>query len=154
MEFVHAESEGHLRHVRELFTEYAASLGFNLNFQDFEKELAELPGEYAPPEGCLLLAIYDTRIAGCVALRKIAHGICEMKRLYVRPEYRGEGIGRGLAKAIIKEAHKIGYTRMRLDTVPAMKEAIALYRSLGFRSTEPYRYNPLEGAMFMELRLR
>lgn len=153
LRFVQAESAENLGHVRELFTEYAASLGFDLCFQNFEKELAELPGEYARPDGCLLLALYETQLAGCVALRKITAGIGEMKRLYVRPEFRGKGVGKGLAVAIIKEAGKIGYARMRLDTVPTMKEAIALYRSLGFKSIEPYRNNPIEGAIFMELTL-
>jgi putative acetyltransferase len=143
----------YLHQIKELFTEYAESLGFDLCFQDFDKELAELPGEYSFPDGCLLLALYETQIAGCVGLRKIAEGVCEMKRLYVRPEFRGKGIGKKLAIEIIEEASKIGYTHMRLDTVPSMKEAIALYRSLGFKEIEPYRYNPMEGAIFMELTL-
>lgn len=151
VKFVHAESEEHLGYLRELFREYATSLGFDLSFQDFERELAELPGEYVPPDGCLLLAFYEKQIAGCVALRMISEGICEMKRLYVRSGFRGKGIGRGLAVAIIEEARKIGYTRMRLDTLPSMKETIPLYRSLGFKNIEPYRYNPIEGTMFMEL---
>jgi putative acetyltransferase len=148
-----AESEEDLRHVRELISEYVASLGFDLRFQHFDEEFAELPGDYAPPDGYLLLATYETKMAGCVALRKIGEGVCEMKRLYVRPEFRGKGIGKDLAVAIVQEAHKIGYTHMRLDTVPSMKEAIALYRSLGFKEIRPYRHNPIEGAMFMELTL-
>lgn len=154
MKLVYAESEKHLSHVRELFTEYAASLGFDLCFQNFDKELAKLPGEYAPPNGCLIIAIDGTQVVGCVALRKLVNDICEMKRLYVRPVFRGKGIGRELVKAIIDEAKKIGYTHMRLDTVPVMKEAIALYRSMGFYEIEPYRYNPIEGAVFMELTLK
>ncbi len=154
VKFVQAEFGEDLCQVRQLFTEYAASLDFDLCFQNFEDELAELPGEYAPPDGRLLLALCETHIAGCVALRKLTGGICEMKRLYVRPEFRGKGIGRGLAVAIIDEARKIGYSRMRLDTVPSMKEAIALYQSLRFKSIEPYRYNPIECTMFMELTLR
>ena len=153
VKLLQADSEENLRHIRKLFKEYAHSLGFDLHFQEFNKELAELPGEYAPPEGCLLLAMYETKVAGCVALRKMYEGVCEMKRLYVRPEFRGKGIGKSLAKAIIDEARKIGYEQMRLDTVPFMKEAIALYRALGFKEIEPYRYNPIEGAKFMELNL-
>ena len=151
---IQAENEEHLQQIRELFTEYATTLNFDLCFQDFKRELEELPGEYMPPEGRLLLALYNGQVAGCIALRKLSEGICEMKRLYVKPEFRRKGIGRALAVAIIQEAQKQGYEYMRLDTVPSMKEAIALYRSLGFKRIPPYRYNPIEGAMFMELSLR
>jgi len=153
MEVIQVHSPGHLAVARELFSEYAASLGFDLGFQDVAQELAGLPGAYAPPEGRILLAAVHGQTAGCVALRKLADGVCEMKRLYVRPEFRGKGIGRGLAVAIIDEAHRIGYARMRLDTVPSMTEAIALYRALGFTLTEPYRHNPIPGTLFMELDL-
>jgi len=140
-----------LEFTKTLFEEYAESLDFDLDFQDFDKELADFPGDYAPPKGCLLLAEDEDKIAGCVALRELSEGVCEMKRLYVKPQFRGLGIGKNLAEAIIQEAQKIGYTRIRLDTAPSMQEARALYMSLGFKKISPYRYNPIEGAEFMEL---
>src|ERR1700730_3980011 len=153
-EIIDARSPDDIEHARQLFKEYAAWLEIDLCFQNFAKELAELPGEYAPPTGRLFLASKDTGIAGCVALRKIGEGICEIKRLFVRSEFRGQGLGRQLAEAIIQEAKQIGYERMRLDTLPPkMNDAIALYRSLGFEEIEPYYNNLVPGAKFMELKL-
>lgn len=150
---LNAETEDHLAEARRLFQEYAASLGFDLGFQGFEAELAELPGAYAPPRGRLLLAFQGDRPAGCVALRELEDGVCEMKRLYVRPDFQGLGIGRALAEAVLQEARGIGYSRMRLDTVPAMARAQGLYHALGFREIPAYRFNPVPGTVFLELRL-
>jgi len=150
--FVFAESPGDITQARALFEEYAAWLGINLCFQNFDKELAGLPGDYAPPNGRLLFAFDKEQLAGCVALRKIGEGVCEMKRLFVRPEFRGRGVGRKLTEAIIEEARRIGYQRMRLDTLPPkMNVAVGVYRSLGFKEIEAYYNNPVEGATFMEL---
>jgi putative acetyltransferase len=154
LNILRAESAKDIELVRELFLEYAQSLNFHLCFQDFERELAELPGEYAQPYGLLLLLMSEGKAAGCVALRKIDGNVCEMKRLYVRPEFRGKGLGKKLTLAVIDEAKKIGYRFMRLDTVSSMREAIKLYQLLGFRKIEPYRQNPIEGAIFMELDLK
>jgi len=154
-EIIRAQSVEDIEHARTLFKEYAAWLEIDLCFQNFEKELAELPGEYAPPNGRLFLASKDTEIAGCVAMRQIGEGTCEIKRLFVRPKFRGQGLGRKLAEAMIREAKQLGYARMRLDTLPPkMNDAIALYRSLGFVEIEPYYNNPVPGATFMELKLR
>ena len=149
-----AESPAQIAQARELFLEYAQSLGFSLCFQNFDKELAGLPGDYAPPEGRLLLADYEGQLAGCVALHNLEPQVCEMKRLYLRPQFRGKGLGRVLAGRIIAEARQIGYQRMRLDTVePVMKDAVAMYRRIGFQEIAPYRANPIAGAMYMELQL-
>lgn len=140
--------------ARELFLEYSKSLGFSLCFQNFDQELAGLPGDYAPPRGRLLLADYEGQVAGCVALHELQPGICEMKRLYLRPQFRGKGLGRVLADHIISEARQIGYKHMRLDTVePMMKDAVAMYRRLGFKEIAPYCANPIAGALYMELEL-
>jgi ribosomal protein S18 acetylase RimI-like enzyme len=152
--FAQAESPAQLAQARELFLEYAQSLGFSLCFQNFDKELASLPGGYAPPEGRLLLADQDGQLAGCIALHKLEPGVCEMKRLYLRPRFRGKGLGRALADHIIAEARQIGYQRMRLDTVePVMKDAVAMYRKLGFKEIAPYCPNPMSGVIYMELEL-
>ncbi|MFZ0319539.1 MAG: GNAT family N-acetyltransferase [Candidatus Sulfotelmatobacter sp.] len=152
--FVQAESSAQVDQARELFLEYAQSLGFSLRFQNFDQELAALPSDYAPPEGRLLLAEYEGQLAGCVALHKLDEATCEMKRLYLRPQFRGKGIGRALADRIISEARQIGYRHMRLDTVePVMKDAVAMYRKFGFKEVAPYRPNPIAGAMYMELQL-
>jgi GNAT superfamily N-acetyltransferase len=142
-----------IREVRALFEEYARSLGVDLGFQGFEQELAGLPGAYAPPLGRLLLARDGATPAGCVAVRPLEPDICEMKRLYVGPSFRGSGLGRRLAEAAVREARAAGHYRMRLDTLAAMRPARALYRALGFRPIAPYRHNPLPGTEFLELDL-
>lgn len=152
--FVQAETSDQIAQARELFLEYAQSLGFSLCFQNFDKELANLPGDYSPPDGRLFLAEFAGELAGCVALHRLEEGICEMKRLYLRQRFRGKGLGRAIADRIIAEARQIGYQRMRLDTVePVMKDAVAMYRSLGFRQIAPYCANPIAGALYMELLL-
>ena len=149
MQFVDGHVDEHVPTVRTLFEEYAASLGVDLGFQDFERELAELPGEYVPPAGRLLLAL-DAEPAGCVALRPFEPGVCEMKRLFVRPAHRGSGLGRLLAQAIVEAGRDAGYERMRLDTLPSMAAARGLYRSLGFVEIEAYRHNPIHGTTYFE----
>jgi ribosomal protein S18 acetylase RimI-like enzyme len=150
---VHAQTPEHYESIRTLFLQYADSLGFDLGFQNFEQELESLPGDYAALNGCLLIAESSGNWAGCVALRSLEDDICEMKRLYVIPEYRGLGVGKTLAQTVIKEARTRGYKKMRLDTVASMKAARGLYASLGFYTIEPYRYNPIGGASYMELKL-
>jgi len=150
---VEASDADAVAQARELFCEYAAESQLDLCFQNFETELAGLPGAYAPPEGRLLLALYEGQLAGCVALRKFEDGVCEMKRLFVRPAFRGQGIGRLLARRVIEEARVAGYSTMRLDTLARMRAAIMLYESLGFRRIEAYRPNPLEDAVYLELSL-
>lgn len=149
-----ATTDEHIQQARTLFEEYAASLGFSLCFQNFDQELKNLPGDYASPEGRLLLAVENDQLAGCIALRKLSDGACEMKRLFVRPMHRATGLGRTLVASLIDEARKLGYTHMRLDTIPGkMDKAIVLYQSIGFVEIEPYCQNPVEGAKFMELKL-
>lgn len=142
-----------LAEVAALFREYANGLGFALDFQGFEEELSSLPGDYAPPRGALFLARVHGRAAGCGGLRPLDAAACEMKRLFVRSNYRGQGIGRRLALRLVEHARSVGYRGMRLDTVPAMRAAIALYRSLGFKEIPPYRFNPVPGAVYLELTL-
>ena len=149
----HAHEGDALAAARQLFEEYAASLDISLCFQGFDEELSSLPGTYAPPRGRLLLACGGNESAGCVALRPLEPDICEMKRLYVRPAYRSDGVGRLLAERVIHEAATAGYLRMRLDTLPTMETALQLYRRLGFRDIAPYTANPLKGAVFLELQL-
>ncbi len=154
IEVIEADSPGHIEAVRDLFVEYAESLGFSLCFQSFDRELAALPGRYARPRGRLLLALDSATPAGCVGLRPHDDDACEMKRLYVRPAYRGSGLGRRLAQSVIEAARDMAYCRMVLDTLATMTGAQALYRSLGFREIAPYYENPIAGAAFMELALR
>jgi ribosomal protein S18 acetylase RimI-like enzyme len=152
--FQQAESPEQVALARELFLEYTEWLGFSLCFQNFDQELAGLPGAYAPPKGRLLLAQRGGETAGCVALRPILEGACEMKRLYVRPAFRGLGLGRALAVKIIEEARSLGYERLLLDTLPdKMTGAIKVYRSLGFNEIGPYYQTPDQGFLFMELKL-
>ncbi len=140
--------------VRALMREYAAQLGIDLCFQNFEAELAELPGRYAAPEGCLVVAYRDDEATGCAAFRPLSSGVCEMKRLYVRPAYRGQALGRKLAELLMARARDAGYRAMRLDTLSTMKPAIALYESLGFTPIAPYNNTPVDGCLFFEANLR
>ena len=149
-----AETIEEIEIIRKLFLEYARSLDFDLCFQNFNEELASLPGEYSSPDGILFLAYWNDEPVGCIALRKLEKNICEMKRLYVKNFQRGKNIGGALTQELITEAIKIGYEKMRLDTVPSMQTAQKLYRLLGFYNIEPYRANPVEGAICMELNLK
>ena len=153
MRIIAAHSDEQLATVRQLFVEYARSLNIDFCFQGFEQELAELPGRYGPPSGRLLLALEGDAVVGCAALRKIDEGICEMKRLYVRPAFRGRGAGRLLVTAVLEAARECGYRLMRLDTLGSMKEAQLLYESFGFIRTAPYYENPTAEVVFMELNL-
>jgi putative acetyltransferase len=148
-----AMSAGDIAEARRLLEQYEASLDVDLRYQGFEEELAGLPGAYAPPRGRLLLAVDGSAPAGCVALRPLGDDVGEMKRLYVSPAARGRRVGRLLAETVIREARLIGYCRMRLDTLPSMKEALALYRALGFEEIAPYYASPVAGTRFLELLL-
>lgn len=139
--------------VRTLFREYAASLDIDLCFQNFEAELADLPGKYQPPAGRLLLAWNGTEAVGCVALRPVDGGTCEMKRLYLQPQVRGASLGRRLVERVCEEARSAGYSRICLDTLPTMEQAIQLYLAMGFKRIGPYVYNPVPGAIFLALDL-
>ena len=153
LQILEAHGGQHLNLVRALFEEYAASLGISLDFQNFEEELDELPGGYAPPAGCLLLALWQSQPAGCVAMQKIDEHICEMTRLYVKSQYQGLRIGKALAETVIQQARAAGYSRMRLDALPNMQRARTMYAALGFRAIAPYRHNPVAGTAYMELML-
>jgi len=148
---VHARTPPEIEDARSIFKEYQSSVGIDLCFQGFEQELEQLPGEYSEPRGCILLALVESKLAGCVALRPLSSDICEMKRMYVRPSFRGQGLGRILAQDIIAEARKRRYRKMRLDSLSSMREALSLYESLGFVPIDAYRLNPVEGAVFLEL---
>jgi putative acetyltransferase len=146
-------TEADVADIRALLREYEAALAFPLDFQQFDREVAELPGAYAPPHGALLIARQGAEAAGCVALRPSEPEICELKRLFVRPAARGSGLGRSLAEAALAEARRLGYRRIRLDTLPGMDAAQALYERMGFRGIDPYTTNPVAGTRFLELEL-
>ena len=149
-----AETEEDIESAKTLFREYETWLAMSLCFQGFEEELASLPGKYAAPDGRLYLAFIDDELAGCVALRKLERGICEMKRLFLRENARGHGLGNQLIEKLIDEARSVGYSKMRLDTYPPkMGKAVKLYESHGFKAIEPYYHNPHDGVLFMELDL-
>lgn len=155
IEIIQAESDKQIEMARKLFREYEAWFGMNLCFQNFDEEVASLPGKYALPKGRLFLAFSDEKLAGCVALRKLEDGICEMKRLFVRENARGQKIGIALIEKLFEEARKIGYEKMRLDTFPAkMGKAVSLYESYGFYEIPPYYYNPYGETLFMEKDLK
>lgn len=149
-----ATSPDDIAAAKALCLEYAESLGFSLCFQGFDKEMEDFPGKYGPPLGSLLLAKEGTQAVGVVGLRDLGQGVGEMKRLYVKPEARGHDLGKRLAERICAEAFHLGYGAVRLDTLPSMQAAIALYRSMGFVDIPPYAHNPVEGALFLEKSLR
>lgn len=148
-----AETESDYKSAKALFLEYADSLNFGLCFQNFEKEISDLPTMYSAPEGCIILSCENEKPFGCVALRKFENDTCEMKRLYIPKIYRGKGIGRELAVRVISRAKELGYNKMRLDTIETMKEAISLYKTLGFYKIPAYRHNPEKEVVYMEINL-
>ena len=152
-EYIEAKTPQLFEESKKLFMEYAASLGCSPCLQNIEKELGDLPREYGPPDGRLLLAVHDGAYAGCVAFRKIGEGMCEMRRMFLRPGFRGKKIGKGLAMALLQEARKEGYVRMRLYTLPSMREAVSLYDSLGFTDIPPYGEHIIPDALYRELYL-
>ena len=154
IEIIDADQDRYLPEIRSLFEAYRASLDIDLCFQQFDEELETLPGKYAPPGGCLLMARANNEAAGCIALKPLEEGACEMKRLYVSPDHRGLKVGRKLVVAIIKRAKDLGYKKMRLDTLPTMERAVRLYESIGFYDTTPYCFNPTPGVRFLELDLQ
>ncbi|MBR0577199.1 GNAT family N-acetyltransferase [Proteiniclasticum sp. BAD-10] len=153
IEIRHVSTSAEMESIRQLFVAYVQSLETDLAFQNFQEELYSLPGKYAPPKGALFLALVEGKAAGCIALRPMEDKICEMKRLYVDPEYRHLGLGKQLVEKILDEGQKLGYNCMRLDTLTSMTAALALYRAQGFQAIPPYTYNPLDGAIYMERRL-
>ncbi|MFX0033142.1 MAG: GNAT family N-acetyltransferase [Candidatus Hodarchaeota archaeon] len=153
LRIIEANTKEQIEIVRDMFKEYAEYLQIDLDFQNFNEELANLPGDYSTPSGSILLAYFNNHLAGCIALRKYNKSICEIKRLYVKQDFQGLKIGRKLTQKVIDKARIIGYKSIRLDTLPTMKKAIKLYLSLGFSEIKPYRYNPIEGARYFELKL-
>lgn len=148
-----SKTEQDYNDAKDLFLKYANSLNFELCFQNFEKEISDLPAQYSEPTGCIIICYEDDNPIGCVGLRKFSEGICEMKRLYLRNNARGKGIGRVLAEKIVEKAKELGYRKMQLDTIETMKEAISLYKSMRFKEISPYRFNPVKGVIYMELEL-
>lgn len=153
VEIVLLETSHHLKDAKKLLQEYAETRPDDPALTNFPMEIAQLPGEYAAPKGCFLLAYFENQPIGCVALHEWSEGITEMKRLYVQPQKRGVGVGRKLVEAVIEQAKTIGYARIYLDTIPIMEKAQTLYRTMGFQEIPPYRYNPNKGTLFFELKL-
>jgi putative acetyltransferase len=153
IEIIHATAPCQIDQARTLIREYTDALGIDLSFQELEQELADFPGAYAPPGGCLLLALDGSEAAGCIGIRELEPGTCEMKRLYIRSAYRGHGLGGKLVEAALEQARAMGYSAMYLDTLPEMESALRLYQSFGFQRTEPYYVSPIPGALFFKLQL-